>query len=213
MVNGDHVCGAGIIGREWGITAAHCVIEFIDSPYNFVSVRSGSNRHDYGGIVHNVTYMSYHEKYDSGNNDYDIAVFKVDPFFRFNNVTQPANLPENSRFYDTDWGLVAGWGDFIDFDPVLSNNLQYVIVPKVCRKLCAEDYRNRYEITDRQVCYGFQDGGKDSCKGDSGGPLVTKNFTMIGITSWGDDCGKPNSPGVYTDVIGLVDWVKNKTTV
>ncbi|CAK9807486.1 TRYP7 [Anthophora quadrimaculata] len=210
-VNGDHACGGAIIDKEWGLTAAHCVIPFVDNPLDLISVRSGSNRYDGGGVVHNVTILSYHEKYNEMDNDYDIAVFKVHPPFLFNNVTQPINLPEIGRNFDTNWGLVAGWGYFIDFDPILSEDLQYVVLPKVDRETCAKDYEGRYILTKHQVCYGFSQGGRDTCKGDSGGPLVN-NFTVIGVTSWGADCGEAGSPGVYTDVVALVGWIKNKTT-
>lgn len=86
---------------------------FVDNPSISLSVRSGSNRHDFGGIIHNVTTFSYHEKYNEQNNDYDIAVFKVYPPFDFNNTTQPVKLPENIEFFNTNWGLIAGWGYFI----------------------------------------------------------------------------------------------------
>ncbi|XP_076241294.1 trypsin 5G1 isoform X2 [Calliopsis andreniformis] len=210
MVNDNHACGAAIIHKTWGLTAAHCVILFVDSD-DIITVRSGSNKHDEGGTVHNVTKLVYHEKYNDKTNDYDIAVFKVYPPFKFNDITQPVKLPVKPAFINTEWGLVAGWGYFIDNDPVLSETLQYVILPKISRDSCVRDYENRYEVTERQVCYGFQQGGKDSCKGDSGGPLVN-NFIVIGITSWGFDCGEPDSPGVYTNVIDLVDWIKSKIT-
>lgn len=48
-------------------------------------------------------------------------------------------------------------------------------------------------------------------QGDSGGPLVNIDNILLGITSWGDGCGVPLSPGVYTDVIFLRDWIKNVT--
>ncbi|OAD52046.1 Trypsin-6 [Eufriesea mexicana] len=164
MVNDNHACGAAVINNEWGLTAAHCVIPFVDNPSVLISVRSGSNRHDAGGTIHNVTTFSYHEKYNDENNDYDIAVFKVHPPFDFNDKTQPIKLPESTAYVNTNWGLVAGWGYFIDSDPILSENLQYVIVPKVKKETCKQDYEDRYEITEHQVCYGFSQGGKDACK-------------------------------------------------
>ena len=37
----------------------------------------------------------------------------------------------------------------------------------------------------------FFSGGLDSCNGDSGGPLFTSNpFQLIGIVSWGKQCGE-----------------------
>ncbi|XP_076651454.1 trypsin 5G1 [Halictus rubicundus] len=209
-VNDNHACGATIIGEEWGLTAAHCVVPFVGDPRIAISVRSGSSKYDFGGSIHNVTYMVYHEKYDDGDNDYDVAVIKVTPPFRYNNVRKPAMLPDRSRPLDTSVALVCGWGYFIDDDPVLSEDLQYVFVPRVPRGTCRSYYTGRYIVTDRQICYGFKNGGKDSCKGDSGGPLI-KNSTVIGITSWGDECGEAYSPGVYTDVATVLEWIKDKT--
>lgn len=46
---------------------------------------------------------------------------------------------------------------------------------------------------------------------DSGGPLVTfdsyRRATQLGIVSWGLDCGKPNYPGVYGNVIAVREWI------
>lgn len=212
-VNGKHACGAAIVNEQWGLTAAHCVYEFIDNRSVSISVRSGSIWHDFGGVVHRVTSLVPHEKYEDDSNDYDIAVFKVNEPFRFNNVTQPLKLPEDPRNVTTDWGLVAGWGYFIDDDPVLSEYLQYVILPKVSREECVKDYEDQFEIPEHQSCYGFREGGKDSCKGDSGGPLINLQHFGIGITSWGADCGEPGLPGVYTNLLDFLDWVKNKTAI
>lgn len=60
---------------------------------------------------------------------------------------------------------------------------------------------------------GTEDGSIDACKGDSGGPLVCQdvnNVTYVwGIVSWGENCGKPEFPGVYTRVANYFDWISN----
>ena len=47
---------------------------------------------------------------------------------------------------------------------MLSEYLQYVILPKVSRAECVKDYEDSFDIPEHQSCYGFREGGKDSCK-------------------------------------------------
>lgn len=53
-------------------------------------------------------------------------------------------------------------------------------------------------------------------QGDSGGPLVVKHINasiwiQSGIVSFGDDCGQPGVPGVYTRVSKYQSWIGNIT--
>ncbi|XP_016322142.1 complement factor I-like [Sinocyclocheilus anshuiensis] len=62
---------------------------------------------------------------------------------------------------------------------------------------------------------GDLEGKVDSCRGDSGGPLVCTDASGLsyvwGIVSWGDKCGAPNHPGVYTKVAQYFDWIRSNT--
>lgn len=45
-------------------------------------------------------------------------------------------------------------------------------------------------------------------KGDSGGILINSAKEQVGIVSWGVGCGGANYPGVYTNVVQYLDWIK-----
>lgn len=55
------------------------------------------------------------------------------------------------------------------------------------------------------------EGGKDACYGDSGGPAAVRENFLVGIISWGPECGMPMQPGMYTNVYKLLNWIKKET--
>ncbi|KAF3837567.1 hypothetical protein F7725_005031, partial [Dissostichus mawsoni] len=65
------------------------------------------------------------------------------------------------------------------------------------------------------ACRGDLDGSVDSCQGDSGGPLVCEDDLGVsylwGIVSWGERCGMPGFPGVYTEIAHYFEWIRLHT--
>lgn len=70
---------------------------------------------------------------------------------------------------------VSGWGDTQNANES-SNELRATVVPKVSNKDCAKSYTNFGGITDRMLCAGFTQGGKDACQGDSGNTFILFPF-------------------------------------
>ncbi|XP_053516044.1 coagulation factor XI-like isoform X3 [Artibeus jamaicensis] len=101
----------------------------------------------------------------------------------------------------------------MNYTDKIQNTLQKVKIPLVTRSECQAHYSG-HRITNKMICAGHQDGGKDACKGDSGGPLSCKHnevWYLVGVTSWGDGCAQRGRPGVYTNVVEHVDWVLENT--
>lgn len=103
---------------------------------------------------------------------------------------------------------------------VLTNKLKYVYLPVVDQEKCraSVDTERRKSpktpvLTDNMFCAGFPEGGRDSCQGDSGSPFSisdNKRFWAAGIVSWGIECGRQGTYGVYTSVTNYLGWI-NKT--
>ncbi|KAI4529679.1 hypothetical protein MG293_020357 [Ovis ammon polii] len=101
----------------------------------------------------------------------------------------------------------------MNYTDKIQNTLQKAKVPLMTNEECQEGYR-KHRITNKMVCAGYREGGKDACKGDSGGPLSCKHnevWHLVGITSWGEGCGQKERPGIYTNVIEYMDWILEKT--
>ncbi|XP_020300289.1 polyserase-2-like [Pseudomyrmex gracilis] len=197
-----HVCGASIISNKWAVTAAHCVSKI--EPTGVYSLNAGNNN-KYKGVYYKVKRIVQHPSYDALTIDYDIALLEVDGEITFNDNVQPVKLAEKEPPAGAMMN-VTGW-DVAKTNSVPKRILMKVSIPIVDRKKCQNAYRYMRPVTDRMICAGYDEGGKDSCQGDSGGPL-TANGTLYGIVSWGYGCAIPNYPGVYTNVADIRWWIK-----
>ncbi|ALC48181.1 CG3795 [Drosophila busckii] len=91
---------------------------------------------------------------------------------------------------------VVGWGSVIQYGPLpdeLINANLTVLSDHTCMNI-DDGYR------PGMICANNPDDFEvDSCQGDSGGPMFC-NDKVVGVVSWGQGCGTPNSAGFYSDV-------------
>jgi Trypsin len=101
--------------------------------------------------------------------------------------------------------FATGWGALNDAPPPLRtfpDDLREVQLSVIADSTCGSPSVNDgLFIPELMVCAGNLAGGRDTCEGDSGGPLVVPigagEFRLIGDTSFGIGCGRPNKPGIY----------------
>ncbi|ELV12171.1 Transmembrane protease serine 11B [Tupaia chinensis] len=110
----------------------------------------------------------------------------------------------------------------VDAEKMINNREYPVLLQKAPVKIIDTNTCNSPEaynglILDTMMCAGYMKGNIDACQGDSGGPLVYPNsrsiWYLVGIVSWGVDCGKINKPGVYTRVTSYRNWIASKTGI
>ena len=216
---------AGSDEPRWFITAAHCLFDTNDVPFEAadLTITAGSRDISASGetlsieVDDIIVHPNYDETGQSANDTFenDIALLKLSPIPIAAVGTEPQirtiTLPDSrdgTVIYQTGARLdVNGWGR-TGSAPV-SWFLQAAKVPYGDQARCELAYSGiGASIADGAFCAGWAQGGIDSCQGDSGGPLIDRDKNiLIGVVSWGDGCGFANKPGVYTDVTKYIDWI------
>ncbi|KAL2780738.1 complement factor I isoform 3 preproprotein [Daubentonia madagascariensis] len=207
-------CGGIYIGGCWILTAAHCVRVSKTHRYQIWTSFVDWLRPNRGIKVEWVNRIIIHEKYNASTYQNDIALIEMKGYPTERDCELPKSIPacvpwSPYLFQPNDRCIVSGWGREKGNQKVFSLKWGEVNLISNCSKF----YPNRFYEKEME-CAGTVDGSIDACKGDSGGPLVCvddNNVTYVwGVVSWGENCGKPEFPGVYTKVANYFDWISHQ---
>ncbi|KAM8734602.1 complement C1r subcomponent-like isoform 1-T1 [Acanthopagrus schlegelii] len=217
--------GGMVIADRWIMTAASLLVhegnvapkESVRVYMGLTNVRTLLSSPVFAASVH------VHPEYNNPNGvnyNSDIALIKLPHTITFNSSVMPICLPAEGVTYVTGMmGLLSGFGFTEEGKQrILTNKLKYVQLPVVEQETCSNSItmvrrrrNNVPSLTDNMFCAGVPEGGKDSCQGDSGGPFAMADdngrFWAAGIVSWGVDCGRQGTYGVYTTVANYLDWI------
>ncbi|WP_084434245.1 S1 family peptidase [Kibdelosporangium aridum] len=200
MVRLSMGCGGTLYTRQIVLTAAHCVPQ--TGPNSRITATMGVvDLEDPSAVRIQSTYVYQSPTYGtSTGGDWALIELASPAPEELGTLPIATTTAYNNGAFD-----VIGWGAAKEGGPQQRELLKAKVdfVNDDTCKAAGGFYAGL--IPSAEICAGnIPAGSTDTCQGDSGGPMFRRDnnnaWIQVGITSWGEGCGRDGKPGVYTEV-------------
>ncbi|CRK97689.1 CLUMA_CG011069, isoform A [Clunio marinus] len=205
-------CGGSLIGSKYVLTAAHCTRDSRQRPFaaRQFTVRLGdidlsSDHEPSAPVTYKVKDIRAHPRFSRVGFYNDIAIMALEQPVRKSKYVIPVCLPQPHTPKERLVGrraTIVGWGTTY-YGGKESATQRQANLPIWRNEDCNKAYFQ--PITENFLCAGYSEGG---------GPLmmeIDSHWIQLGIVSFGNKCGEPSYPGVYTRVSEYMDWIRENT--
>ncbi|EFX66543.1 hypothetical protein DAPPUDRAFT_116215 [Daphnia pulex] len=202
---GEHICGGFIYNRDWVVTSASCVYQYLPSQIRITVAQLSLINEDPEEKIYPIYLISVFEGYDYSSGLHDIAMLQTSSPIEFS--TNVNFIPySEAKEAPSDIGTFIGWGATYE-GGLATARLRSIQISfgSDCRDYGADQFYPAY-----MICAGGSavDTGSP-CHYDEGSPLVQNisgTVGVVGIMSKNAGCGTNFQPTIYTRMSPYYPW-------